>query len=152
MNTPRCRYVVFIVAFEHILDLFHICHILLTLDMYLFAGYLTAFNLFRRENFESFLSHLFYRCLFIRNSVFSLVINKYFPHSYLNLNPANVYLFKVNNRNRKRSEICSKLTIKALERQHASLRQHIRRSRVFIVIFEHISHLFLVFLFLTLNE
>ena len=83
MNTPRCRYVVFIVAFEHILDLFHICHILLTLDMYLFAGYLTAFNLFRRENFESFLSHLFYRCLFIRNSVFSLVINKYFPHSYL---------------------------------------------------------------------
>ena len=34
-------------------------------------------------------------------------------------NPANVYLFKVNNRNtRKRCEIGSKLTIKISERRH----------------------------------
>ena len=53
--------------------------------------------------------------------------------------PANIYLFKVNNRNsRKRCEICSKLTIKT--------------PGVFIVNFKHISHLFLLFLLLTLNK
>ena len=41
--------------------------------------------------------------------------------------------------------MCSKLTIKAPE-QH-----HWRRSGIFIVNFEHISHLVLVFLLLTLN-
>ena len=51
---------------------------------------------------------------------------------------------KVNNRNtRARCEICSKLTIKTPERRH-------RRSGVFIVNFEHISHFALVFLQLTL--
>ena len=49
--------------------------------------------------------------------------------------PANIWLFKVNNRNnRQRSEICSKLTIK----RHQN--------------FEHISSLFLLFLLLTLNR
>ena len=34
-------------------------------------------------------------------------------------NPANIYLLKFNNRNtRKRCEICSKLTMKAIERCH----------------------------------
>ena len=57
------------------------------------------------------------------------------------------YLLKVNNRNaRKKREICSKLTIKTPERCQW------RRSGVFIVNFEHISHLFLVFLLLTLNK
>ena len=52
--------------------------------------------------------------------------------------------FKRNNRNaRKRCEICSKLTIKTPER---------RRSGVFIVNFEHILHLFLVFLLLNLSR
>ena len=60
--------------------------------------------------------------------------------------PAGIYLLKVNNRNtRTRCEICSKLTIKTPERRHQ------RRSGVFIVNFEHISHLVLVFLLLTLN-
>ena len=60
-------------------------------------------------------------------------------------NPANIYLFKVNNKNtRKWCEICSKLTIKRPERR--------RRSGLFIVNFEHISHLFLVFLLLTLKK
>ena len=52
-------------------------------------------------------------------------------------------MFKVKNRNRRRREICSKLTIKTLERRH---------SGVFIVIFEHISHLFLVFPMLILSR
>ena len=51
--------------------------------------------------------------------------------------PDNIYLFKINNRNaRKRCEICSELTIKTPERRHW------RRSRAFVVNFEHISHLF----------
>ena len=65
---------------------------------------------------------------------------------YPRTNPANIYLLKVNNRDtRERYEICSKITIKTLkERQW-------RRSGVFLVNFEHISHLFLVFLLLVLN-
>ena len=66
------------------------------------------------------------------------------------INPAGIYLFKVNNRNTKaRCEICSKLTIKTPERRHW------RCSGFFIVNFEHISHnangAVLVSLLLTLN-
>ena len=61
--------------------------------------------------------------------------------------PAGNYVFKLNNRNtRARCEICSKLTIKTPERRHWRL------SDVFIVNFEHISHLVLVFLSLTLSR
>ena len=61
--------------------------------------------------------------------------------------PAGNYMFKVNNGNtRTRCEICSKLTIKTPERRQW------RRSGVFIVNFEHISHLVLVFLLLTLSR
>ena len=60
--------------------------------------------------------------------------------------PAGNYMFKVNSRNtRTRCEICSKVTIQTQERRHW------RRSGVFIVNFEHISHLALVFLLLTLS-
>ena len=56
-------------------------------------------------------------------------------------------MFKVNNGNtRTRCEICSKLTIKIPERRQW------RRSGVFIVNFEHILHLILVFLLLTLSR
>ena len=56
------------------------------------------------------------------------------------MNPAGIYLFKVNNRNsRKSCEICSKLTIKR------------RRSVVFIIKYEHVSYVFLLFLLLTLS-
>ena len=66
--------------------------------------------------------------------------------SFINA-PANIYLLKVNNRNtRKRSEICSKVTIKTPERRQW------RRSGVFIVNFKYISHLFLVLSMLTLNK
>ena len=54
------------------------------------------------------------------------------------------YLLKVNKRNtRTRCEIWSKLTIKIPERCHWS------RFGIFIINFEHISHLALVFLLLT---
>ena len=60
--------------------------------------------------------------------------------------PAGIYLLKVNNRNtRTMCEICSKLTIKTPERRLASL------TLLTFVNFEHISHLALVFLLLTLN-
>ena len=58
--------------------------------------------------------------------------------------PANICLFKVKNKNiRKRCEICSKLTTKT---------RYWHCSGIFIVNFEHISHLFGVFLLLTLNK
>ena len=51
--------------------------------------------------------------------------------------PANIYVLKVNSKNtRKKSEICSKLTIKTPEQRHW------RRSAVFTVNLEHVSHLF----------
>ena len=60
--------------------------------------------------------------------------------------PIGIYLLKGNNRNtRTRCEICSQLTIKTPERRQW------RRYSVFIVNFDHISHLVLVFLLLTLN-
>ena len=54
--------------------------------------------------------------------------------------PAGIYLHKVNNRNtRTRCEICLKLTIKI-------------PGGIFIVNFEHISHVVLMFLLLTLSR
>ena len=55
------------------------------------------------------------------------------------------FMCKVNSRNMKH-EICSELTIKTPERRHWG------RSGVFIVNFEHVSHLVLVFLLLTLSR
>ena len=73
--------------------------------------------------------------VFCQGSVFYKVV---FDMVKLNANPANIYLLKVNNRNtRRKCEICSKLTIKTPD--------------AFIINFKHISHLFLVFILLTLN-
>ena len=72
--------------------------------------------------------------------VHNLVDNEAVTH------PVSIYLLKVNNRDtRAKCKICLKLTIKTPE-----LRQW-RRTGVFIVNFEHISHLVLVFLLLMLN-
>ena len=70
--------------------------------------------------------------------------------------PAGIYLLKVNNRNTKtKCEICSKLTIKILERRQwrrsGIFIVNFGRSGIFIVNFEHISHVVLVFPTLTLN-
>ena len=113
----------------------------------LFAGYILFWSSF--ENYSNgfctsskFLSSEHLECsgFCCCNYWVSLVISRFC------LIPAGNYMFKVNNRNtRTRCEICSKLTIKTPERCH------LRRSGVFIVNFEHISHLVLVFLLLTLN-
>ena len=81
-------------------------------------------------------------------------------------NPAGIYLLIFNNKNtRTMCEICSKLTTKMPERRQwrrfgifiAKLtvkipeRRPWRRFGIFFVNFEHISHLVLVFLLLTLN-
>ena len=64
-----------------------------------------------------------------------------YPENEKRIYPVGIYLLKVNNRNtRTRCEICSKLTSVVK-----------RRSGVFIVNSEHISHLVLVFLLLTLS-
>ena len=61
--------------------------------------------------------------------------------------PGSICLLNVKNRNmRKRSEICSKLTIKTPEWRPS------HDSDVFIVKTLHILHLFLEFLLLTLNR
>ena len=69
--------------------------------------------------------------------------------SMTNYNPANIFLFKVINRNtRKRWEIFSELATKIPERRHWC-RSGI--NGIVIVNVEHISHLFHLFLLLTLN-
>ena len=70
-----------------------------------------------------------------------------FYFGYFGNHLAYIELLKNNNRNiRKMCEICSKSTIKNPERRKW------RRYGVFIVNFEHISQLFLVFLLLTLSK
>ena len=65
----------------------------------------------------------------------------------VHVNPAGIYLFKVNNRiTRTMCEIRLKLTIKTPERHEW------RCSGVFIVKFGQILHVVLVFLLLTLNK
>ena len=57
--------------------------------------------------------------------------------------PVANYMFKVNNRNTGTGcEVCSKLTVKTPEQRYWN------RSGVFVVNFEHILHLVLVFLLL----
>ena len=72
----------------------------------------------------------------------TLVFSKFFFFLVFFKNYPSKYLFKVNNRNRKKCEICSKLTINTPERRHY----------VFIINFRHLSQLFLVFLLLTVNR
>ena len=87
--------------------------------------------------------HVSFKSLFSHNYTFFFSFNSYFIS-------AGIYLLKVNNRNtRIRCEICSKLTIKTPER--SQWRQW-RGSGVCIVNFEHISHLVLVLLLLTVNK
>ena len=79
--------------------------------------------------------------------ILGVLISEGAPQRQMYIYPAGTYLFKVNNRNtRSNCEICSKLTVKTTKQRHW------RRSGVFIVNFEHISHLVLVFLLLTFNR
>ena len=80
--------------------------------------------------------------------------NKYYDYFYhysfcciISVTSFGIYLLKVNNRDtRTRCEICFKLTIKTPEPSQW------RRCNVIIVNFEHISHLVLVSLLLTLSR
>ena len=79
--------------------------------------------------------------------ILSAEFNLIFAIRNLIKTPASFYLIKVNNGNIKTLfEICSKLTLKAVEQCHW------RRSDVFIVNFEQPSHIALVFPLLTLNN
>ena len=72
--------------------------------------------------------------------------SKTFRSFQVNKNLANIYLLKFKEGNtRKRCEICSKLTIKRLERRQC------RRSSVFVFNLEYISHLSIMFILLTLS-
>ena len=107
-------------------------------------NFLTSFYCKRRvlERFE-----ILIRCEKIHYLLFYWQVTKYDYHELQKCQiPLSEYdLFKVNQRKTlKTCEICSKLTIKTPERR--------RRSAVFIVKFENISHFFLVFLLLTLNK
>ena len=61
--------------------------------------------------------------------------------------PANIYLFKVNNKNT-RKKLWNMFKVNNKNNRAASW----LRSGVFIVNFEHISHLIITFLMLTLNK
>ena len=66
---------------------------------------------------------------------------------FLKTNLANIYLFKINNGNTRKSwEVCSNLTSKAPDRRHG------RHSGDFIVNFEVTLQIFVLFLLLTLNR
>ena len=98
---------------------------------------LQIFPLVRKASTE-FL--IFFLCLFVAHTliqmkfVFTTWLSLWFMQWASIFTPTDIYLFTVKNRNiRKMSEICSKLTIKILERYHW------RRSGVSIVNYEHIS-------------
>ena len=81
---------------------------------------------------------LFTQCKVIIKTYGVIVLYSQYHEHWL----ASNYMFQVNNRNtRTRCDICSKLTIKIR-----------RRSGVFTVNFEYISHLVLVLLLLTLSR
>ena len=77
----------------------------------------------------------------VKSKSYNSVLKK---HKFCQSILANIYLLKVSNRNTtRRCEICSKLTTKTPDRRKR------RRSDVFIVNFEYISHIFVVHLLLT---
>ena len=116
-----------------------------------FKGWLIYFIIIKAQAFRSWKysqsSWLYFEWLkFVFRNNTSGNFLKILPY-FLQSIPVDIYLFKVNNKNtRTRCEICSKLTMKTPERRQW------RCSGVFIVNFEHISHLILVFLLLTLGR
>ena len=91
------------------------------------------------------ISHIYFQTIW-SNFLFFFFRSPFSFSTKINTYPAGIYLLKVSKINtRARYGICSKLTIKTPEWHEW------HRSGVFIVNFEHISHLALVFMLLTLN-
>ena len=129
-NARICYHGVFVVSFE---DFKKLLFLLLTLNKYKIPG-LAKHTQIKIKN----------SCSFNLGST-----KKCFHNEITNSKqyPASNYIFKVDNRNtRRRCEICSKLIIKIPERRQW------RFSGIFIVKFEHISYLVLVFLLSTLSK
>ena len=83
--------------------------------------------------------------VFLKTMIWNII--KMYPIEKSHSFPVNIYLLQVNNKNtQKRCEIYSKLTIRTPERRRWSW------SVIFIVNFEQILHLFVVFLLFTLNR
>ena len=96
---------------------------------------LTGFAPFKR--FITEINDTFWEAQF---SLTSSEIKK--PHIVVTGNPRDIYLFKCNNNNiRKTLEICTKVTLKTP-----------KGNFIFIVKFEHIPDFFVVFLMLTSNR
>ena len=116
--------------------------------MKLFYGPITDLGLHCSCFLDSFansaLERLFYRTP--ANTSFCFIDFAHF-FWFKAIDPANISLFKVDNRNSTKGwEICWKLTINITERRHR------RRSGALIVNLKHISHFFLVFLLLSLSR
>ena len=81
---------------------------------------------------------------YTRREKLIIIWNFIHPMQFIDeLVPADNYMFKFNNRNRTKCQICLKLTIKEPKRRQW------HRSGAFVVNFEHITHLVLMFLLLT---
>ena len=91
----------------------------------------------RRKSLSIIIPHNLFNPTTLMNNVFFLFLFffKKEPYYY----PGGIYMFKVNNKNiRTRCEICSKITVKIPERRQWHC------FGVFIVHFEHISHILLL--------
>ena len=100
--------------------------------------------MFFRHNYfdpKSFFMSCHFTKIFVHLLIISAVSN-FNVFKLIGWDPANTYLFKVNTIIRKKCEICSKLTIKTVQ----------RGSGVFILNFEHISQLILMLLLFTMNR
>ena len=124
----------------------HFCFLLLTLFSFSLPSLSYEKALLMISNFAGDLIIAFYDVIF--DFLVLYWINRSLNAGILqNTIPAGISLLKVKNRSAKtRCEICLKLAIKVPERRQWC------RSGVFIVNFEYISHLALVFLLLILSR
>ena len=91
----------------------------------------------------SWTSFLFFQSGVLMNHVFSINVNSFVLHNF----SASLYLFKVNSGNpRAMFEICTKLPLKAPEQRHW------RCCGFFMINFEQVSQIVLVFPLLPLNK
>ena len=107
----------------------------------LFYKYWASDNFFEKNGFEAFPFHYDLIILELRTILEYLEMREYWNEwskKYIAAFPANIYLFKFNNRyTRKRFEICSKLTTTRPEQRR-------RHSGIFVINFEQVNVRFLI--------